>query len=107
MGRRRKEIILTNPSSFLNDESIKSSGVDFGTGIPSSSKKILSVYFRNNLECKDSTKFEPGSKLKTFFGFDIKYSSKYTLLINSWGTSGNILKLILTKLQIYEKITIF
>ena len=61
----------------------------------------VSVYAKYlfNYKCKDSTVFEPGSKLKTFFGFDVKYSSKYTLLIKGWGTSGKRIKVNINQIR--------
>lgn len=52
-----------------------------------SEDSTVSVYgsYFFNYDANDSTKFEPGSKLKTFFGFDVKDSKDpYTLILNGW-----------------------
>lgn len=58
----------------------------------------VSVYGEYNFgyECKDTTKFEPGSNLKTFFGFDARSFNRYTMLIEEWGAGDSRKKIVLT-----------
>lgn len=60
-----------------------------------SSKVDTYTKYQLGYSSEDSTKFEPQARLKTYFGFDVKASHNFTLIIKGWGGSDERFKVTL------------
>lgn len=67
----------------------------------SSTVTVYGRYFFNYAS-KDSIEFEPGSNLKTYFGFDVKKSNSFTLLIKSWGLGNKRVRIKIDQMKTVE-----
>jgi hypothetical protein len=86
------EAVLTNISSkprYYGDFKL----LEGSNQYPDSTTVRVYAEHQMDYPCKKSTVFEPGVKIKTYFGFDVKASDSFTLLIKSWGNSKNRTKI--------------